>query len=137
MTDPAGPEAIREHLGAHSGRDLALVAVVAIVVGYYGAWLAGDYIGRLTGLVVFGVVAAYLLVQQPTSRAVVAGGLYLLAGLVVVTPVFLNLPVVTGRHAGISAPTQLVFHPGVYVFSLVFVVLAAVLAGIGYWLADR
>lgn len=137
MTALAGPDEIREHVGAHSSRDLALVALAAIVVGYYGAWLAGDYVGRLAGLVVFGVVAAYLLVQQPTGRAVVVRGLYLLAGLVVVTPVFLNLPVLTGRHAGISAPAQLVFHPGVYVFSLVFVGLAGILAGAGYWLADR
>jgi hypothetical protein len=102
--------------------------LAAVVVGYYGAWLAGDYLGRLAGVVVFGAVAGYLLVQQPTARAVLARGLALLAGLVLTTPVFLNLPVLTASHDGLGSPAGLVFHPGVYVFSLVFVVLAAGLA---------
>lgn len=128
MTDLAGPGELRRRVGAHSWRARALVVLAAVVVGYYGAWLAGDYLGRLAGLVVFGAVAGYLLVQQPTARAVLARGLTLLAGLVLATPVFLNLPVLTASHDGLSSPAGLVFHPGVYVFSLVFVVLAAGLA---------
>lgn len=113
------------------------VGLGALVVGATAAWLVGDYVGFPLGLVVFTVVAAVLLVRQPTPRAVAARGLVLLAALVLLVPVTLHLPVFTGSHEGLRAPGRLVFQPGVYVVALVFVGLAAVLAGVGVLVDDR
>lgn len=137
MTEASGPAAVADRALAHSRAAQLAVAVCALLVGTYAAWLGGDYGLGLGSLVGFALVAGYLLVQQPSARAVVARGCYLLAGLVLVTPVFLNLPTFTTRHPGVADPAALVFDPGVYLMALVFVVLAAVMVGIGYLVDDR
>lgn len=137
MNGLAGPDEVRQQVRSLSRQGLATVAAAAVVVGYVAAWLVADYVGRWAGVVVFALLAGYLLVQQPTPRAIASRGLYLLAGLVLVAPVFLNLPLVTSPYPGLAPAARSVLHPGVYAFALVFVVLAAGLAGAGYWLDDR
>lgn len=136
MTEGRGPAAIAARVRDREWAPLVTVVGFALLVGTYAAWLGGDYGLGLGSLVGFGLVAAYVLVQQPTTRAVAARGCYLLAVLVLATPVFLNLPVLTGRHSGIPDPTALVFHPGVYVMALVFVGLAVLLGAAGLLLDD-
>lgn len=129
MTGRAAAAERRARVAAHDRGTLAVVAVAALVVGSYAAWMAGDYVDRTVGVVVFGAVAGTLLVQQPTARAVVARALALLAGLVLVTPVFLSLPLVTAALDGVD-PVAALVHPGVAVLALAFGVVAAVLAGV-------
>lgn len=136
MTEALGPAEVADRARAHSRSGQVAVVVFALLVGTYAAWLGGDYGLGLGSLVGFGLMAAYVLVQRPTARAVAARGGYLLAGLVLVTPVFLNLPVLTATHAGVPDPAGLVFHPGVYVMALVFVLLAAVLAAVAFVVDD-
>lgn len=137
MTGTLGPSATLNRARAHSRAAQAAVVLLAWPVGTYAAWLGGDYGLGIGSVVGFGVVAGYLLVQQPSARAVVARGLVLLAGLVLVTPVFLNLPAFTGRHPGIEDPAGLVFDPGVYLMAVVFVILAAVLGGLAVLVDHR
>lgn len=137
MADAIGPAAVVDRARALSRPAQALVIVLAWLVGTYAAWLGGDYGLGIGSVVGFALVAGYLLVQQPSARAVVGRGLYLLAGLVLVTPVFLNLPAFTGRHPGVQDPAAQVFDPGVYLMALVFVVLSVVLAGVGYLVDGR
>lgn len=137
MTEPIGPSAVVDQARGHSRTAQVAIVAFAWLVGIYAAWLGGDYGLGLGSLVGFALVAAYLLVGEPSIRAVVAKGCYLLAGLVLVTPVFLNLPVFTGRHPGIGNPAGLVFDPGVYLMALVFVGLAAALAAGGYLVDGR
>ena len=136
MSGAVGP-ALRAHLERHSGRSRALVGLFALLVGTYAAWLGGDYGLGLGSLVGFALVAAVMLLRAPAGRGVVARGCYLLAALVLVTPVFLNLPVLTAAHPGVADPASLVLHPGVYVLALVFAVLAAVIAGLGALVGRR
>ncbi|MFB6354045.1 MAG: hypothetical protein ABEJ92_08155, partial [Halobacteriales archaeon] len=77
------------------------------------------------------------LLQQPTTRAVVARGLYLLSVLVLATPVFLNLPLLTAPFPTLAPATRTVLHPGVLALALVFVGLAGILAGVGAVVDDR
>ena len=129
---PGAGEAL-ERARKHPPGTLALVAGFALLVGTYAAWLGGDYgLGRGAQLG-FALLAAALLVARPDARAVAAGGCYLLAALVVATPVLLNLPAFT---AGAADPWALVFHPGAYLLALAFVIVAGLLAGAGAWL-DR
>lgn len=131
-----------DHPGGRGGtlmdsRDgLITVAVMAVVVGSYAAWIAGDYVARPVGLLVFSVVAASLLVQRATPRAVVARGLFLLASLSIVTPVFLNLPLLAGPGMGFGERVGALFHPGVLLLWVAFALLAAALVGAGY-VVDR
>ncbi|MDZ7700765.1 MAG: hypothetical protein U5J98_01155 [Halobacteriales archaeon] len=137
MTATPGPAELVERARAHSRAAQVLVIAFAWLVGAYAAWLGGDYGLGLGSVVGFGLVGAYVLLQQPSARAVAARGCYLLAGLVLVTPVFLNLPVLTGGAPGVIDPAAMVFHPGTYAMALVFVALAAVLAAVGYGLGRR
>ena len=132
-----GPAELVEHARRHSRAGQALVVGFAWLVGAYAAWLGGDYGLGLGSAVGFGLVAAAVLVQQPAARAVAARGCYLLAGLVLVTPFFLNLPVLTGGQPGLTDPVALVVHPGTYAMALGFVAFAALLGAIGYGLDRR
>lgn len=133
MTGLAGPAELRDRVEAHEPRGLAAVAGTALAVGTYAAWIAGDYVGPALGLVVFGGVAAYLLVGRPTARAVVARALLLLAGLVLATPLLLNLPVLTAAQPGLADRAGSVVHPGVLLLWVPFAVVAGVLALAGRW----
>lgn len=132
MTAAIGPAEAADRARAHSRAAKAGIVVFGLLVGAYAAWLGGDYGLGWGSLAGFGLVTAYVLVQEPSGRRVAARGCYLLAGLVLATPVFLNLPAVTGAHPGIADPAALVLHPGVAAMALPFVVLAGLLAGVGY-----
>lgn len=132
MSESSGPGVHHPGVSTDSPVGLATVAVMAVAVGSCGAWIAGDYVARPVGLVVFSVVAAALLAHQPTPRAVVARGLLLLAGLTIVTPVFLNLPLVMAPGVGFADRVGALLHPGVLVLWVAFAVIAAALAAAGH-----
>ncbi|MFB6352988.1 MAG: hypothetical protein ABEJ92_02780, partial [Halobacteriales archaeon] len=92
MTAALGPAAVLEQVREHSRWGRAALVLFGLAVGAYAGWLGGDYGLGLGSVVGFALVTASVLLQQPTTRAVVARGLYLLSVLVLTTPVFLNLP---------------------------------------------
>ena len=75
----------------HDTVTTAVVLGFAAALGLYASWIAADVGARFPVFVVSAVILAYLLYAQPTRRAVLAGGLYSLGGLLALTPIVYEL----------------------------------------------
>lgn len=135
------PAAILARLGVehvHSRGTAAVVAGFALVHGAFVAWLLGDLLPGLAGFLLGAAVGAYLLYARPTRRGVVARGCYGLAALLVLTPVALEATfLVAAAGAGVADPWAFVLSPVTVLYLVVFALLAAVPAGVGYLLDRR
>lgn len=121
------------------GARAALTAIAwAAVIAWYVGWLVADLGPRGPAFILALAIAWYLLYAQPTRRAMTVRGLAALAVLLGATPVFLNLPFLlsSGRY-GVAAPWAFVARAADLVTLVVFLLLAAVPAGIARRLARR
>ena len=122
----------------HSRVTTTVVLAIAVALAWYASWLTADLgLGTVT-FVLVAAVAAYGLYRQPSRRAVLVVGLYVLAALLVVTPLFMNLPfmLAAGTYDVSNAPAFTMRLADV-VFLVVFVVLAAVPGGLAWRLSTR
>lgn len=114
-------------------KDVAVSVVAAALLGIYATWITADFLPRW---LVFGfvlVAGGFSLLTQDTRRARLQNALYALAGLLVLTPILLVLPdVLHADTLGVSA-LSLAFTVANLLLFVVFAVLAAVSAGVGYW----
>lgn len=117
----------------HDALTTAMVVGFAAVLGLYASWMVADFGVRFPAFLVTAVALGYLLYGQATRRTVLAGGLYSLAGLLVLTPVVYELSFVaeSGRP-GVGSPWQHVLSTADLLLVVVFLVLAAVPALVAY-----
>jgi hypothetical protein len=106
--------------------------VGAGLLGLYAAWIAADFLPRwfTVGLVVLG--AGYGLLRQETPRPRLQNALYVLAGLLLLTPVFLVLPDAVNADAFGVGVLSIVFTTMNVVVFLAFALVAALVAGAAY-----
>lgn len=120
--------------------DPAVVAAslgYAAVLGAYASWIAADLLPRwlVLGLSIAGV--GYLLYGRQTVRGRRAYAAYVLAGLLVLTPVLLVLPdAIYADRMGVGALWLVVTTTNALLF-VVFAAVAALVAFAGYRQADR
>jgi drug/metabolite transporter (DMT)-like permease len=121
----------------HGAGTTALVVGIAAFLGLWAAWLLADLLPRPAGFLLGAVVGGALLYRRADRVDVVAGGLYGVALLLLSTPFVMQLPY--ALNAGmISNGGALTFVRTMdLVFLLLFVVLAAIPAGIAYYLTNR
>lgn len=123
------------HAGTEEPHDTVTVAIIVLfvsVVGFLAGWLAADFGIRFPAFLVGAAGTGYLLYRQPTRQAVLAAGLYSIAALIAVAPIIYEL----GVLATVDAPLRHVLSPSDLLLVLVFWLLAAVPAVVGYRIAS-
>lgn len=111
---------------------LAGVAVGAVLLGAYAAWIAADLLARPLAFLVVAAGAGYVLAGKPDrrSQAVYAG--YVLAGLLLLTPVLMVLPdALSGGTYGPGA-LGMVLLVGNLLLLVLFAIPATVVAYVAY-----
>ncbi len=108
----------------HGPATTGIVVAFAAVLGLVAGWITADFGVRQVAFVVAAALTGYLLYAQPTRRAVVAAGLYSLAGFLAVAPLLYELALVVA----VDAPLQHVLSPTDLLVVLVFWTVAAVAA---------
>lgn len=112
----------------HDPVTTAIVVGFAAVLGLLAGWVTADFGVRFLAFLVGAVGTGYLLYGQATRRAVVAAGLYSVAALLAVAPLLYELSFVLG----VEAPLRHVFSLGDILLVLVFWIVAAIPALVGY-----
>lgn len=100
----------------------------AALLGAYAAWVAADFLPRWLTFGLVALVAGYRLFDQPTHRARARYAAYVLAGLLLLTPVLVVLP--DALHAdrmGVGT-LRLVATTANAILFAVFALLAALVA---------
>lgn len=115
----------------HDALTTLVVVVFAALLGLVAGWVAADFGVRFVAFVVGAVGTGYLLYGQPTRRAVLAAGLYSLAGLLALAPIVYEL----GTVAAVSDPLAHVLSLSDLLVVLLFWLLAAVPAIVAYRIA--
>lgn len=122
----------------HSAGTTALAVVLALVCGFYAAWLLADFGLRLPALIVVALASGVFFYARPTRAGVVSTGLYTLAVFIALTPVVLDLAfVLAADQHGIENPWPFVLSLADLLFLVVFVLLALIPAGIAYAVTRR
>lgn len=117
----------------HGPLTTGLVVAFAAVLGLYASWLTADFGARTVAFAAAAVGVGYVLYGEPTRRAVVARGLYVLAAFVAATPFVYELSILLGGgYAGVGSPWQHVLSVTDLLFVLLFLVVAAVPALVAY-----
>ena len=129
---------LRERLGVahdHDTGTTALVAAFAVALGWYAGWLTADLGLRWVALVAGIAVAGVWLYRRQSRARVAATGCYVLAALVLLTPVALDATLLLGTD--LADPWPFVLSTASLVYLLVFAILALIPASIGYLVAPR
>jgi predicted small integral membrane protein len=108
--------------------------VFGVLVGYIGAWAMQNF-GVSTGaFLVVGGVAVWYLSRQLIPSAAIAKGLYLSGFLLMLGPALIYIPKISNESASVG--TYIGSILGVLIWGIVFGIVGAGIAGIGY-LVDR
>lgn len=123
-------QALRERAGmeyTHTPRTIVTIVAWAAVLGWYLSWLTADFGLRFPAFLLGTTGMAVVLYRQPTRRYVTVVSLYALAGLLVLTPVFMNLYfLLSAGEFGISNTAAFVVGLSDLIFLVAFAVLAAI-----------
>jgi hypothetical protein len=112
--------------------DIAISIAGAVALAVYSSWMAADFLPRWVVFAIVVLGSGYLLLAQTDRRARIGYTAYVLAGLLVVTPLVLVLPdAVYADTFGLSA-LSLVFTTANLLVFLVFLAVGSVVAGISY-----
>lgn len=116
---------------------LALATGLGLLSAAYLSWLVADLGLRWVGFVLGWVGVGWYLTRRTDRRDLVVAWLRIDAVLLLLTPLFLNLPfLLNAARFDIGNVSGFVLTASDLVALLLFGLLAAVTAGIGYWL-DR
>ena len=107
------------------------IGILSVVLGIYTGWIAADFGLRTPVFVITILGAAVWLYRQRDGWSALATGLYLLAILIVLTPILFNLAfVLDAQRYGISDTSGFVLTLSDLVFFLIFVLIALIPAGL-------
>ena len=76
------------------------MAIGAVVVALYAAWMAADMAGRWITFPLVAVIAGYFLIQRTDAGDKIVFVGYAIAGLLIITPLFFILPEVFSDFDG-------------------------------------
>lgn len=119
---------------------VAVVAVVfALVTGVLAAWATANLGVSAIAFVAVGLLVGYLLWTKPITMKAVAGGLYYTALVLVLVPVLFYTPTIVGpTPAGAEGAGMFIGSIlGLFIWGFVFLVIALVIAGVGYLVNKR
>lgn len=126
-----------DRLGRLDRRRTATAAMLAFVPAVYLSWLLADFGLRTPGFILGAVAFTWFLLRRAESGSMGPPVLRLLAGLILVTPVFLVLPfLLNAGRFGVGHLDQFVLTEAELVTVIVFVVIAAIPVAIARWV-DR
>jgi hypothetical protein len=115
----------------HTPLTTVVIGVLSAVLGIYAGWITADFGLRTPASVIAFLVAAVWLYRQRDGWSALATGLYLLAVLIVLTPILFNLAfVLDASRYDISNTSGFVLTTSDLVFFLVFVLIALIPAGL-------
>ena len=127
---------LRDRVDQLDAKTAVLAVVLGIVPAWYVSWLLADFSLRGVGFALGWIAASWVLVDRTWPRDVGIAWLRLLAGLVLLTPIFLELPfILNAGRFGIGTVADFVLTESNLITVVVFAILAAVPAGIARWLA--
>ena len=120
------------------------MAITGVVMGLIIGGLAGWATLNLgVGAIVFVVVwaaSAYYLYRKPIPSAAIGSGLYISALVALLLPILFYVPTILSSSEGESAEAVGAFAGGIlglFIWGFVFLVVAVVLAAIGYFVNRR
>jgi hypothetical protein len=117
-------------------RNAGLAIALSLVPAWYLSWLLADFGLRGIGFVVGWIAVSWVLVSREWPRALGIAWLRILAGLLLLTPIFLVIPfVLNAGRFGIGKLAGFVLTESNLIAIVVFALLAAVPAVIAHWLA--
>jgi hypothetical protein len=121
----------------HDTVTTALVVGFAAGLAVVASWVVADFGVRFPAFAVAGIAVGYQLYRRDTRRDIVAGGLYMLAALVALTPIVMELHVLTvlGMR-GVGSVSQHVLTVSDLVVTLLFFVVAAVPALLAFFVQN-
>lgn len=114
-------------------------AVMGLIIGGFGAWATSNLGLVLPVFLVLWAGATYYLYQKPIPSAAIGSGLWVTALVMLLTPVFIYLPIILNGSSGESAEAAGAFIGGILgliIWGIVFAVGAIVVAAIG-WVFKR
>jgi len=113
-----------------------LALVTAVVPAWYLSWLLADFGLRGVGFLLGWIGVSWVLANRNPPRELGITWLRIIAGLLLLTPVFLVLPfVMNADRFGVGNLAGFVLTESNLITILVFALLAAIPAGIAQWLA--
>lgn len=115
-----------------AGANAAATVAGAVPLALYATWIAADLLARWFVFPVVAVGAGYALSVRPTVREQASYACYALAGLLAVTPVFVVLPDVLSAGEYGTSTSSLLFTLGNLFLVVLFALLAALVAYVGY-----
>lgn len=109
---------------------------MAILIGLITAWAVSNIGGSAIAFVIAALVSGYYLYQKPLPSAVIGTGLYLAAGLLVLTPILFYVPDILtteGTESATEAGTYIGSILGMVIWGFVFFLISLVLFTLGYF----
>jgi prepilin signal peptidase PulO-like enzyme (type II secretory pathway) len=107
------------------------IVIFSVILGAYAGWITADFGLRVPVFVLVTIVVIAWLYRQRDGWEALTTGLYLLAALVVLTPILFDLAfVLDARRYDISNVSGFVLTLSDLVFFLVFVLIALISAGL-------
>lgn len=117
----------------HDSVTTALVVGLAALLAVVASWVVADFGVRGPAFAVAALAVGYLLYGRETRQDVLAAGLYMLAALLALTPIVMELHVLTVTEMqGVGTAAQHVLTMSDLVVTLVFLVIAAVPAAMAF-----
>ncbi len=121
----------------HDSLTTGLVVASTGLLGAYASWLVADFGVRFPAFAVMALALGYLLYRQADRRGVLAGALYSLATLLLLTPFVYELAfVVEASRAGVGSPWAHVLSTADLRLFVLCCVLAAVTTLVAYRLTS-
>lgn len=119
-------------------REAGLALALSLVPAWYLSWLLADVGLRWIGFVLGWTAVSWVLVSREWPRELGIAWLRILAGLLLLTPIFLVIPfVLNAGRFGVGKLAGFVLTESNLITIVVFALLAAVPAGIAQWLARQ
>lgn len=119
---------------SHEPKAVAVIAVLAVIISLYASWIMADLVPRLVIFIVAFIFGGYLLYSRVEIRNIVSTFLYILAGLFLITPVMLILPDLANSDM-VPGASRLFMDEITAIIFVVFIVIAGVTMGIGYYVS--
>lgn len=111
---------------------IAGIVVGALFFGAYAAWMAADFLPRALVFVFVALGVGGMLYQRDDGREQLVYAGYVLAGLLVLTPILMVLPDVVAAGVYGRGAFEMLFMTANFVLFLIFAVPAAVVAYLSY-----
>lgn len=121
----------------HDTATNALVVAFAALFGLYGSWMLADFVPRVVGFALPALVGGWVCYGRTDRGSVAAAGCYGLAMLVVLTPFAVQIPYLLDGGMVSNGGALSLLQPMDLVFLLLFLVIAAVPALVGFYLNNR